>query len=44
MYHFFVGPEAVENGTISISGSDYNHIKNVLRLDKNEEVSFYDGE
>lgn len=44
MYHFFVEPEAVENGTISISGSDYNHIKNVLRLDKNEEVSIYDGE
>lgn len=44
MYHFFVKPEAVENSEIFITGSDYNHIKNVLRLDKNEEISVYDGE
>lgn len=44
MYHFFVGPEAVSVNTISISGGDYNHIKNVIRLDKNEEISIYDGE
>lgn len=44
MYHFFVKPEAVSEETIVISGSDYNHIKNVIRLDKNEEISIYDGE
>lgn len=43
MYHFFAAPEAVCNDEIIISGNDFNHIKNVLRLDKNEEVSIYDG-
>lgn len=44
MYHFFVEPERILGETVSIGGSDYNHIKNVLRLDKNEEISVYDGE
>lgn len=44
MYHFFVEPDSVKDEKIVISGSDYNHIKNVIRLDKNEEISIYDGE
>lgn len=44
MYHFFVEPERILGETVSIGGSDYNHIKNVLRLDKNEEISVYDGQ
>lgn len=44
MYHFFVKPENISDGCIAIGGSDFNHIKNVIRLDKNEEISIYDGE
>ena len=32
MHHFFVNPEQVEDGLIRITGSDVNHIKNVLRI------------
>lgn len=43
MYHFFVEPSAISDETVIVSGSDFNHIKNVLRLEKNEQVSIYDG-
>ena len=39
MYQFFTEPSGIEGRQISITGSDYNHIKNVLRLKKGEEVS-----
>lgn len=43
MYHFFIRPERVENGEITISGSDVNHIKNVLRMKTGEELVLSDG-
>lgn len=44
MYHFFVTPEHVEDGFIRITGSDVNHIKNVLRMKKGEELLISDGQ
>ena len=38
MHHFFVNPEQVEDGLIRITGSDVNHIKNVLRIRQGEEM------
>ena len=32
MYHFFVEPEQIQDKEIIITGSDVNHIKNVIRL------------
>ena len=43
MHHFFVNPEQVENGLIRITGSDVNHIKNVLRIRQGEEMLVSDG-
>ncbi len=37
MYNFFVNPNDVENNTAKISGKDFNHVKNVLRMKKGEE-------
>ena len=39
MYQFFTEPSNIEERLVRITGSDYNHIKNVLRLKKGEEVS-----
>ena len=39
MYHFFVSPDAIVDKTITITGKDVNHIKNVLRLKPGEEIS-----
>ena len=44
MYHFFVDKSQIGKDRITITGSDYNHIKNVLRMPKGEEVSVSDGE
>ena len=46
MYHFFVERSQIdtENKTAYIEGSDYNHIKNVIRLNPGEEISLSDGE
>ena len=43
MHHFFVNPEQVEDGLIRITGSDVNHIKNVLRIRHGEEMLVSDG-
>ena len=43
MHHFFVNPEQVEDGLIRITGSDVNHIKNVLRIRQGEEMLVSDG-
>ena len=39
MYHFFVDPSAICDKTITITGKDVNHIKNVLRMKPGEEIS-----
>ena len=43
MYHFFVNPTQVDDKFITITGSDVNHIKNVLRMKVGEEISVSDG-
>ena len=43
MYHFFVQPEQIQGKTILITGSDVNHIKNVLRMKPGEELSVSNG-
>lgn len=44
MHHFFVEPEAVGKNEIRITGSDVNHIKNVLRMSADEELLISDGQ
>lgn len=46
MYQFFVSPEAINETEhrVIISGDDFNHIKNVLRMKADEEISVSDGE
>ena len=43
MYHFFVSQEQIGPGLITITGSDVNHIKNVLRMKPGEEVLVSNG-
>lgn len=43
MHHFFVTPEQVSGTEAVISGSDVNHIKNVLRMKAGEQVVVRDG-
>lgn len=43
MPRFFVPPQAVIDNKIYITGSDVNHIKNVLRMSVGEEISISDG-
>ena len=43
MYRFFVEEEQVKNTPVYISGDDYNHIRNVLRLKKGEQVLLCTG-
>lgn len=38
MYKFFVEENQIEKDTVKIIGEDVNHIKNVLRLQKKEEI------
>ena len=38
MHKFFVKNNQIENNKITITGEDVNHIKNVLRLEKNEKI------
>ena len=38
MYKFFVREEQIEDNKINIIGKDVNHIKNVLRLQLEEEI------
>lgn len=46
MHHFFVAREQINitDKIITISGSDVNHIKNVLRMKNGEELLVSDGE
>lgn len=43
MHHFFVIPEQVKEQEIVITGSDVNHVKNVLRMKIGEELRISDG-
>ena len=46
MYHFFVSPDMVDEvlGTVTITGSDVNHIRNVLRMKSGDELLLSDGQ
>lgn len=44
MYHFFVPPEQVGDDEIRITGSDVNHIGNVLRMRPGEKICVSDGQ
>lgn len=44
MYRFFVQKEQIGERQIRITGSDVNHIKNVLRMKPGEEILISDGE
>lgn len=46
MYQFFVSPEQInlEEKTVTITGSDVNHIRNVLRMKIGEELAVMDGQ
>lgn len=43
MHQFFVTPDQVEETCIHITGSDVNHIKNVLRMREKEKFKVSDG-
>ena len=43
MYHFFVEPSQIYDKRVIITGSDVNHIKNVLRLKPGDEISVSNG-
>lgn len=43
MYHFFVEPMQIGPTHICVSGTDVNHIKNVLRMKPGEELAVSDG-
>ena len=38
MYRFFVEESQIYDGTVHITGSDVNHIKNVLRMRPGEKI------
>lgn len=43
MYQFFTEPDNITGNHIYITGSDYNHIRNVLRMKPGETVNVSDG-
>ena len=43
MYQFFVEPSQIQGKRIIITGSDVNHIKNVLRMKPGEEIPVSNG-
>lgn len=43
MYRFFIDSEQLNNDIIEITGDDYNHIRNVLRMKIGEKVLLSDG-
>ena len=44
MYHFFAEHENIFDDYIDIKGGDVNHIKNVLRLKKGDEILISSGD
>lgn len=43
MYQFFVQPSQIQENRVVITGSDVNHIKNVLRMKPGEEIAISNG-
>lgn len=43
MHHFFVNQEQIQGNSVRITGSDVNHIKNVLRMKEGEQLLISDG-
>ena len=43
MHQFFVEPQQIAGKRIMITGSDVNHIKNVLRMKGGEEIAVSNG-
>ena len=43
MYQFFVEPSQIQGTDITITGSDVNHIRNVLRMKPGDEISVSNG-
>ena len=43
MYQFFVDPSQIQGTRVVINGEDVNHIKNVLRMKKGQELSVSNG-
>ena len=43
MFHFFVSPENISADTVTVTGGDVNHIKNVLRMKQGEKFIANDG-
>lgn len=43
MYQFFVSPEQIQGTKAYITGNDFNHIKNVLRMKIGEEIALSNG-
>ncbi len=43
MNQFFARPEQIGEHTVTVTGSDVNHIKNVLRMKPGEQLQIYDG-
>lgn len=43
MYQFFVEPSQIQGKKIVITGKDVNHIKNVLRMHRGEEIAVSNG-
>lgn len=43
MVHIFVNPEDMQGDMLSVTGSDLNHIRNVMRLKPGDEISVYNG-
>jgi 16S rRNA (uracil1498-N3)-methyltransferase len=44
MYRFYVEPEQIQDKEIRITGSDVNHIKNVLRMKPGEKIIICNGQ
>lgn len=44
MHRFYVTPGQIQGDTITITGSDVNHIKNVLRMKQGEEIVICNGQ
>lgn len=44
MYRFYVGEEQISDGIVRITGSDVNHMKNVLRMEVGEKVIVCNGQ
>lgn len=43
MSRFFISADAVNGKTVTITGSDYNHIKNVLRKNTGDKITCFDS-